>query len=401
MILFENKKDCCACGACLNICPKSAISMQEDEYGFVYPVIDHEKCVRCGLCKKVCSFTGSELPKTDPVVYAASLNNDDIIMKSASGGMFAALAADVLEHGGAVFGAELKRENDRFIAEHTYIRDVSQLHRLQGSKYVQSSTGLAYRQVRSFLEEGTKVLYSGTPCQIDGLYGFLGKNYNNLITADIICQGVPNLTLFNDYIRYYEKKLGGKITGYRFRDKKYGQGKTQAFSVLKNGEEKTVRKLGDIVSYIYEFQKGNICRENCYRCRYACRTRVSDITIGDYWGVYNEHEEDVKRLKMSDKKGISCLILNTQKGKECFEAIKPKLKYFVSDIDKAARYNGRLNYPTKRTNRRDAFMEAYKNDGYEGFERLYRKDNKMRLFYSLKRFIPVGLKHRLKKMKKK
>ena len=208
--LFKEKNDCCACGACLNICPKQAISMQKDEYGFLYPQIDKGKCIKCGLCLKTCAFQNSELKNIPIKTYAAQSDNTDL-KESASGGIFASIATNVLREGGVVYGAAMEMENDKLIVRHIAVENDADLIKLQGSKYVQSSTEKIYQDVKKKLNDNRLVLFSGTPCQVDGLNSYLGKTYDNLITIDIICHGVPNNQMFQDYIALLEEKYKDKI----------------------------------------------------------------------------------------------------------------------------------------------------------------------------------------------
>nr|MCR4903058.1 Coenzyme F420 hydrogenase/dehydrogenase, beta subunit C-terminal domain [Butyrivibrio sp.] len=195
-VLFENKKDCCACGACLNICPKQAISMHEDEYGFIYPVVDEKLCIGCGACKKDCSYQNKDETNVPLECYAAVSKNKDQAKRSASAGIFSALATKTLLNGGVVYGAAFDKA---WNVNHISIGSADELYKLQGSKYTQSNTGKTFSEVKKALIEGKNVLYSGTPCQIAGLKGFLGKDYNNLLTVDIVCHGVPNNKMFKEY----------------------------------------------------------------------------------------------------------------------------------------------------------------------------------------------------------
>ena len=392
--LFKNKKDCCACGACMNICPKSAITMQEDEYGFVYPQIDSEKCILCGMCKSVCAYQNTLVAEHEKTVYAAATKDDELIMKSASGGIFAQMAKTVLDDDGIVFGCSLEYENEALNPKHIWIDSEKDLYKLQGSKYVQSEISNTYKEVKTFLEEGKKVLFSGTPCQIHGLKSFLKKNYANLITIDIICHGVPSAKFFKEYISHYEHKYNGKIIDYKFRDKKHGQGMLQAFFVAKNnGQKKIVRIDGAKTGYMWEFLNSNTYRENCYECKYAREDRISDITIGDFWGVCIEHSSCLAGSEMNKNKGISCVILNTDKGKGFFGSVSDAITYFKSDIEKAAKHNEQLRHPSKLTYKRKQLLECYKNGGYKEFERYYKKDIGVKaLYYWIKGILPSNVK---------
>lgn len=303
IVLFENKKSCCGCGACVNVCPKGAITMKSDELGYSYPVVDSSRCVSCGACKKVCSYQ-NEVSFHQPIRSYAAVNKiQDQLEKSASGGVFVAVATYFLEKGGVVFGASLDFEDGHPIAHLICIEEVSQLGHVQGSKYVQCAVDQTYKQAKQYLEAGKKVLFSGTPCQIAGLYGYLRKDYNNLWTIDLICHGVPNLNFFDNYLSMEGKRRGGIPCGYSFRDKKRGWGiNTRLDLKAPCGREKRIYIPARLTSYNTLFLDGDIYRENCYECPYARKERVSDITIGDYWGIECEHPELLKQTKFDEKK---------------------------------------------------------------------------------------------------
>ena len=196
--LFAEKKNCCGCGACMNVCPKSAIHMEKDEYGFVYPEINIEQCVECGACKRVCAFQNKTTQNKPQRVLAIAGKNDSLVKKSASGGLFATIALAVLEQGGCVYGAVMLHENHKLRIHHVCCETKEELERLQGSKYVQSSLGSIFKDVQEKLKKGKTVLFSGTPCQVDALKSYLRKDYEKLLTVDIICHGVPSEQFFND-----------------------------------------------------------------------------------------------------------------------------------------------------------------------------------------------------------
>lgn len=253
-VLFEKKADCCGCGACQNICPKGAIEMKYDAFGIAYPVIDPALCVECGLCKKVCSYQNQRQRCDAPqLAYAAAAADGVMAKHSASGGVFAALARHILKAGGVVYGCAFSDDDGILIPKHIRVDNESDLHRLQGSKYVQSITGMVYRQVKQDLKEGKNVLFSGTPCQVDALNGFLSPTKSeNLLTVDIICHGTPGTRFFVDYIKEMEKQNKGKVLDFRFRDKT-GDGGTKQLSSSR-------RQIA-------------VCRKSCFR--FSCRRIIS------------------------------------------------------------------------------------------------------------------------------
>lgn len=398
--LFQNKSDCCGCGACYNICPKKAISMKEDQYGYVYPVIDETKCVKCGLCKKVCNYQDSKNMQTPLKALAAANKNEDMLKKAASGGIFSSVAEMILEENGIVFGASMEQQDEVLTPKHISISDKKDLPKLQGSKYVQSFIGDTYAEAKQYLQEGRQVLFSGTPCQIAGLKAYLGREYDNLYTIDIICHGVPNAKWFQDYIKVLENKIQGKVYYYNFRDKSKGQGMNAQIKYFdKNGKDKVFYKDGHLTSFFHLFLKMNIYRDNCYECPYARKERVSDITIGDYWGVYEEHPEEMKHSNMSNSKGVSCVLINTEKGANAFEKISDRMDMFETTVEKVAKHNMQLREPTKYTEERHKLFGIYESLGYEGIENYFQKTIRVKkYFYALRSVAPKGLKRKLKQI---
>lgn len=404
VVLFDNKDKCCACGACMNICPKQAISMKEDEYGFLYPHIDDTICIKCGACKRVCSYQNNKVKNVPKATYAGANKNRDQILSSASGGVFVAIATKVLKENGVVVGAALEKENGKFVNHHIAVKSIQDLYKLQGSKYIQSYNGLLYKSVKTMLEQGTKVLYSGTPCQVAGLYGFLGKDYENLLTIDLVCHGTPNNKMFNDYIKVKQSQLKAEeITNYIFRDKKHGWGESGRVDYIdKDGSEKSRYSLARTDSYNSLFLDVLISRENCYSCKYAGANRPGDITLGDYWGIENVHPEIVKSNNVDIEAGISCIIANTDKGKQVCDSLNnSELIMFESTFDNAAKYNRQLNRPAKISDKRKVVLDIYKNSGYEELELFYRKKYfKQRIIHIIYNKIPRTLRAKIKKVLK-
>ena len=391
--LFKNKKDCCACGACLNICPKQAIKMQEDENGFLYPIINNDKCIKCGLCIKTCALQNSKLTNTPLKTYAAQSNNTDL-KKSASGGIFASLALNILKVGGVIYGAVLENVNGKLICRHIAVNNVTDLEKLQGSKYIQSNIGNIYQDVKKNLLENKTVLFSGTPCQVDGLRAYLGKKYENLYCIDIVCHGVPSNKMFQDYIEMLEKKYNDKIVDFKFRDKTKGWGLTAKGYTAKGY---TAIIPANVSSFYYYFLKSYIYRDSCYSCKYACKNRCGDITIGDYWGIENAHPEVLKNNSVLDyRNGVSCLIVNTEQGKKLIEKYKDDLKLIESDFEKAAEENRQLNRASVcNVEKRDEILNLYSKNGYESVEDSFRR---ISILNTVKNLLPVWLKNTIKKV---
>ena len=347
--------DCVGCGVCSSVCTQGCISMEENNEGFLYPVIDIEKCINCGLCEKRCPQNvvhNTEISK----FYMAWHKNREILMKSSSGGVFSVLANEYIKNNGKVYGAAY---DENFNVMHIGVDTLEGLKKIRGSKYVQSNTLDTYSNVKKDLQEGKQVLYSGTACQIAGLNKFLDKNYENLLTVDIVCHGVPSQKLFKKYKEYIENKYNGRIEEISFRNKeKRGWGLNLKIK-LDNG--KIIRKFAYIDPYYKAFVNGDIYRECCYNCKYANSNRVGDITLADYWGVANVHPE------FYDGKGVSAVIVNNQKGIDTWNKVKDELEYIETSVEFIKKYNPNLVKPTYRKKSRDYIYNKLDEKDFKKF----------------------------------
>lgn len=331
---------CTGCRACEQICPQGAITMQPDSEGFLESVTDFDKCVDCGLCRLVCPQNVNQKFYEPLKVLAVRDKDDKEIKVSASGGAFAATARKILSKGGIVVGAVY---NDDMTVSHIVIGNIDYLPKLQSSKYVQSNTENTFREVRKLLRSGKEVLYSGTPCQIAGLKGFLRKDYDNLYTMDLICHGVASPKLFAKYLEWLGDKMEGIIIYYDFRDKSTGWG----LDYMTKTKTKTKTMPCSLDPYYHHFLAGDTYRECCYHCQYSQKGRVGDMTIGDYWGIEKEHPS------FYSTKGVSCLLVNTEKGQKLWSFISSEFTSLESTFDKVARANHNLKAPTTRPAVRD------------------------------------------------
>lgn len=340
-------QDCCGCGACYNKCPVGAISMQENEEGFLAPVIDESKCTNCGLCVKSCPSLNVQYNNTDKPECYAAMADDEIRMKSSSGGIFTLLAEYILDKGGYVCGAAF---DDNWDVHHIIIDDKNDLDKLRGSKYVQSNTENCYKQIKKLLDEDKYVLFSGCPCQVAGLYAFLGKNYEKLYTVDILCHGSPSPGVWQKYLtETFDKNDIEKIN---FRDKnKIGWSCSHCIISMRNGE--------DIVTddYTKLFHLSINLRKSCYDCNYSKKPRPADITLGDFWGI----SDHIKGL--NDGKGLSFVLINNDKGKFFFNEIADKTKKW--DINLLKDYNnGHQKYGLQMHPQREQFFRLMKKYRY-------------------------------------
>jgi len=377
--MITDLRNCTGCRTCEQKCSYRAINMKANAEGFLYPEIDSDLCNNCGLCEKICPIFRDDLQNDVLEVFAAKSLNKEQLLRSASGGIFAALAENILEQNGIVFGCAY---DENLVAKHIGIENLSELHKLQSSKYVQSDTLDTYTQARDFLKQNRKVLYSGTSCQIAGLKAFLGKDYENLATVDLICHGVPSPGLFAKYIEWLGKKMGGKIIYYNFRSKERG-GWDYNLKAKTKTKTKTKYLKCFLDPYYRRFLSNETLRECCYSCKYACGKRTSDISLADYWGIEQAHPVFFSR------DGISAVLVNTQKGKNLFESIKNKAEYIQSTFENVAKNQLRLHGPVKRPAARDF--------AYSRIDELFFC---ITLLMRLKSLIPSGAKKYLRKFRR-
>lgn len=396
MISIEEKSHCSGCHACTNACPKNCIQMISDDEGFWYPQVDNEKCINCGLCENVCPITHKWHPddsRTTTAMAAISLN-EEIRLKSSSGGIFTLIAEEMLKRGGVVFGAAFA--DDFKSVHHIYIDNSEGLERLRGSKYVQSKIGDTYKQAQEFLDNGRMVLFTGTPCQIGGLYSYLRKPYKNLFTQDIICHGVPSPMVWEKYVDEREKKSASKTQRMFFRHKKYGW---KTFAVLFEFSNNTayIKNLLED-SYMRIFLSNACLRPSCYDCTFKLVQRQADITLADFWGVQNVLPE------MDDNKGTSLVITHSSKGKMLISTISDSIISKATDINIAKKYNFALIESAKTSVQRNNVLNEMQSCGFDELvDKYFHVKTKTRLISFLTRyglFEPLmRLKLRLKKGK--
>ena len=371
MIQITDKSQCCGCTACASICAHDAITMQPDALGFLYPVVDKDKCVDCGLCEKVCAFndhydTSLNLPQPD--AYAARHKDMKEVETSRSGAAFIAISDYVLENGGVVYGAGYA---DHFRVVHKRATTKEERDEFKGSKYVQSDLDHVFRQVKKDLKDGLTVLFSGTPCQTAGLNAYIGKKLReNLILVDIVCHGVPGPYLWRDYIAYLEKKQGDKICWVNFRDKQeYGwKAHHETFKFVKGGGK---------MSFTYLFYQHIMFRHSCGKCHYTNTKRPSDITIADFWG-WEKTDPNIN----ADDKGVSLVLVNTEKGRELFEAVKNRMTVIPAKLEDCLQPN--LQHPSVIHPKRMEFERDYQR---KGFLYVMRKYGDMGMNYQMKKFL--------------
>lgn len=365
MLHIENKNQCSGCHACAEVCPQKCICMKEDEEGFLYPQVHEESCVDCGICEKICPVRNRKQVRRQehrPVAFAAYSRDELVRQESSSGGVFTEIAKFVLGQGGVVFGAAF---DEKFGVYHLRVTCVEELALLRGSKYVQSEVKTAYSQAKHYLEQGKWVLFSGTPCQIEGLYAYLGKEYERIITQDLICHGVPSRMVWERYIKYREGVAESRTRKMFFRYKKHGWRK---YSVRFEFDNQT--KYEQVLSkdlYMRVFLADICLRPSCYVCAFKSKKRRSDITLADFWGIQNVLPE------MDDDKGTSLVILNSPKGSSVFEKIKGQLLYKETELDEVIKYNSAMVKSAECPKNRDKFMKEVHSEPFDSLIKKYVK----------------------------
>lgn len=384
-VLFNNRKNCCGCTACMTVCPKGAIEMKPDEKGFLYPEINDEKCVKCGLCVKTCTFqNGYKTPANfdAPLVYAVKHKNYEERQTSRSGGMFIAAADWILSNNGVIYGAGY---GDNFYVMHKRATNKETLFDLKGSKYVQSDMNTIFSQIIDDLKNDRYVLFSGTPCQTSGLYSCL-KNVNTekLFVCDIVCHGTPSPYIWRDYLKFSKKRYKGNITKTDFRDKSFGWNTHIESLWFENGKK--------VSSEIYTklFCKCIMFRPSCGNCKYTNTRRPSDFTIADFWGIGKAVPG------FDDNKGVSLVFLNTSKGKNLFETVAENIEYKSSRLEDCMQHN--LKNPSVFSDKTDDFWKDYIANG---FEFVAKKYSTLNLKGEIKFKLKIHLKPLLKKIKLK
>ena len=321
---MKSKSECCGCSACEQICPVGCIKMQEDEEGFLYPKIDETKCIHCKKCEKVCPIRYPNKKNKETKTYVAYAKDEEIRKKSSSGGIFSLLAKSVLLQNGVVFGAAFDAQ---FQVHHIGVTKIEELEKLRGSKYLQSRVEHTFCEAENYLKEGKLVLYSGTACQIEGLQKYLGKSYENLLTMDVLCHGVPSPKIWKLYLKQLKTKYDSKIEKVHFRNKKDGWKKYLILIRFENAKKHLIYFKKD--KFMKMFLSNINLRPSCHNCQFKAIPRSSDITLGDCWGIEDYMPE------MDDDGGTSVILVHTVKGEEQLKKMKESMVYREAELDKA------------------------------------------------------------------
>lgn len=359
---------CFGCQACSNICPKNAIVMEEDEYGYMYPKVINDLCIKCGLCIKVCPALQENIFQNPKKIYALKWKDKETVKASASGGFATVLSRFILLSDGVIYGC--CEENFETIG-HIRIEKLEELWKLKNSKYVHSNIRLTYREAREDLRKGKKVLFTGTPCQIAGLKKFLMRPYENLITMDLVCHGVPPMKMLKEQVQSYHEVqyLNHKDIYVDFRWKKNVRTRCAEriqfglrTSVRTGDSFRIIKEENDMINpYMRAFQTGISLRENCLFCPFAKKDRVSDFTAADFWGLGS----DIPSFMIA-REGVSLVLINTTVGEDIFKEISCEFQIQESNFYEASMLNKCLTAPFKSISElpeRDKFLEFYRKFG--------------------------------------
>lgn len=367
-----NTNLCCGCAACEDKCPKNAIQMLEDARGNRRPFVNKNYCISCGICTKVCpSFHDIKYKSVEKKSYIGLFNQKDSVLLSSSGGIFLVLAQYILSQHGVVYGAAMRFEDNRLQCKHIRVDKFDELYLLQGSKYVQSHTDGIFSQVLEDLNNGKQVLFSGTSCQIASLKRFVGV-FDNLYTIDLICHGVPQDRLFNDYITYLDNKNKGKVINISFRKKGvfyHGEeiNKILTYQVKKyNGTDVTRSLFHTQSAYYCLFMNRAGYRDSCYYCRFASSDKPSDITLGDF----TQSQDEVIKYHLDKLESYSSIIVHNEVGMKLLNQVKDMLFMTEIPIEYMLDRHGNLNQPSEITKEGKMMYYVYLSGGFSKLQRI-------------------------------
>ena len=353
MTEITKQSKCTGCSTCYNICPKNCISMVFDGEGFLRPLIDSSLCINCNLCKNSCPVNIEQVNNGIIKSIGANAKNTQLRSVSSSGGIFSLIAQRVLETNGIVFGAGFS--DDFQSIKHMYIDNADDLYKLRTSKYVQSTIGNTYSQVKEFLLAKRKVLFCGTPCQIAGLKAFLGKEYDSLITLDFICHGVPSPRVWTSYINHRKEQLGEKIQNVFFRNKQNGWRKFSLRIDAEGGKYYLAPNINDL--YLKGFCNDLILRPSCYDCDFKGGKSGADITVADFWSI------DSVAPELNDDSGMSILLIHTEEGMKILSEICDGLNIIEITEEQALKNNPSYYKSVSIPKTRESFFRYAKKKG--------------------------------------
>ncbi len=365
MVKLANRSNCTGCTACMSICPKQCISMERDEDYFVYPQIDLTKCINCGACERVCPiFVKKKCENELPKAFAAYSTDESIRMDSSSGGVFSEIAKYILEKRGVVYGATY---NQFFEVCHIGINNINDLSKLRGAKYAQSNLGITFKEILEKLKEGQLVLFSGTPCQVAGLKNFIGKDYDNLICVDFVCHGVPSPLAWKEYLKYQMREENEETLpiSVNLRDKSSGWSRYRYSNVFQYPDGNIYISKSDENLFMKLFVSDYINRVSCSQCQFKGYSRLSDFTLGDFWGIWDIDP------KMDDDKGTSAVLIQSIKGKKVWEKIQQKLIYRDVTLKQVSQQNPSLLVSSQIKEQRELVLDFIRNGKIDECQNLF------------------------------
>lgn len=351
---LANGNECTGCTACVNSCPKKCLEMKSDEHGFMHPVLSLlDKCIKCGICEKKCPVVHPvSIEEQKTVAFAAFSRDEDLRKESSSGGVFSELAKNVIQDAGIIYGAAY---DEQFKVHHICITNVEELSKLRGAKYSQSELGNCFSEIKVHLQNNKKVLFSGTPCQVAGLKVYLGKQFDNLICVDFVCHGVPSPRVWERYVKYRtEKDYSGKLPiEINMRSKESGWTRYNYSTSFRYANQKCVSLKNSENTYMKLFVNDYINRKSCADCKFKGYNRTSDITLGDFWGIWDISSD------MDDNKGTSLVLVHSERGENLFENISGNLILKEMTLEQASAQNPSLLVSSQaKPERNEIFKEC-------------------------------------------
>lgn len=378
---FTNKSQCTGCTACASVCPQQCIRMVEDGEGFTYPkIVNVASCISCGSCERVCPVLSQKEEKGSLTrAFAALSKNDSLRMESSSGGVFSELSEIVLKSGGIIYGASYDKNGS---VEHIGVDNMENLGKLRGAKYSQSNLKDSFSTIKKQLDSGINVLFSGTPCQVGGLKAFLKKDYKNLLCIDFVCHGVPSPLVWKKYVKYRAKiDNNDNPPGYiNLRNKESGWTNYSYSVEFAYSKGKRYLRKNNEDLFMNLFVNNYILRNSCSACHFKGYSRVSDITLGDFWGIWDINSE------MDDNRGTSLVLIHSVKGEELFRAASGNIKSSQVTLEQASMMNPSLLQSSIPQPSRDNVLRDIIQNGFETAITIFQSNQ------SAKTLLPVKIR---------